>query len=78
MLLLYKFQETRHIRTSKVINSLQSREHGRLRESLEVIFTNVLNKKNEVIKKSLNQAIALLTNMVVLKSNLWKNCVMKM
>lgn len=42
MLLLYEFQKTRHIWTTEMIDSLQSSEHRSFRQSLKVIFTNIL------------------------------------
>lgn len=48
MLLLYEFQKTRHIRTTEMIDSLQSSEHRSFRQSLKVIFTNILQGKREI------------------------------
>lgn len=45
MLLLYELKKTGHIWASKVIDRLESREYGSLREALEVIFTYVLQEK---------------------------------
>lgn len=47
MLLLYKFEKTRHIWTSEVIDGLQTCEHRCFRQSLEVILADVLQRKAE-------------------------------
>ena len=40
--LLDELEEGRHVRTSEVVDSLQAREHGPVREPLEVVLANVL------------------------------------
>lgn len=45
MFLLYKLKKTGHIWASKVIDRLETREYGSLREALEVIFTYILQEE---------------------------------
>lgn len=45
VLLLDEFQEGRHIWPSKVIDSLQAREHGGARQTLKMVLANILQQK---------------------------------
>lgn len=53
MLLLNKFEESCHIWSTKMIDCFQSREHGLVVDSLEMIFANILSrdKKLEMSRK---------------------------
>lgn len=44
MPLLNKFKERSHIWSSKMIDCLQTREYRCFRQSLEMVFTNILKK----------------------------------
>lgn len=46
MFLLHKFQEGRHVGSTKVINRPESSEYALLRQPLEVILANVLQAEN--------------------------------
>lgn len=45
VLALHKLEERGHVWTTKVVHGLQAGEHGRVRQSLEVVLTNVLKNK---------------------------------
>ena len=47
MLLLNEFQERFKIGPSEVVNRLEAGKHRLVRQTLEVIFTNVLNVKEK-------------------------------
>lgn len=42
MLLLHKFEEGSHVRSTKVVYCLESCEHAPLAQPLEVVLTDVL------------------------------------
>lgn len=42
MLILYKFQECNHIRSTEMIDRLQTGKHTTIRYSLEMILANIL------------------------------------
>ena len=61
-----------------MVDGLQSSEHGSPTQTLEVILTDVEHRgpeKREISIVCLDQPEA---KIVYLRSNLWKNCVMKM
>lgn len=86
MFLLDEFQKRRHVRSAEMVYRFQSGKHAHLTQSLEMVFANVLSKKTikssskqrdvdgimKLIKQYCSRCGAL-TNMVVRKSNLWKN-----
>lgn len=48
MFSLYEFQEIRHIRPPEMVDRLQSREHRRLRQTLEMILANVQHRGAQI------------------------------
>lgn len=48
MFFLHKFQEGRHVGSTKVINRPESRKYAFLGQPLEVILANVLQQKSEL------------------------------
>lgn len=48
MFLLHKFEERRHVRSTEVVDCLQSREHTGLGESLEMILTDVQHGRSQI------------------------------
>ena len=92
VLILNKLEKSDHVRTAKVIDCLQASEHAAIRDALEMILTDVLyNKKTTKTQIRLTSTwpplinftscanlCTPLTSIVVRRSNLWKNCVIKM
>jgi len=88
VLLLNKFQKWRHVRSTEMVYRFQPGKHAHFAQSLKVVFTNVLfleqheNHKNSILANVTCCVIAvqvlyIRTNMVVRKSNLWNNWVIK-
>lgn len=48
VLLLYKLQERRHVRSTKVVHCLQTSEHTPLRDALKVVLANVQHGRPQV------------------------------
>ena len=44
MFLLHELQEGRHVRPAEVVDGFEAREHGALRQSLEVVLADVLGE----------------------------------
>lgn len=64
-----------------MVYRFQSGEHAHLAQSLEMVLANVLRTKRKQLVNGFSAVRVVrvvLTNMVVRKSNLWKNCVMNM
>lgn len=89
MLILHKLEEGSHVGSAKVVDGSQPGEHASIGNTLEVILANILEarrrksvnillNRTELLAASSARESKKLTNIVVLRSNLWKNCVMKM
>lgn len=83
MFLLDELQKRRHVRSAEMVHRFQSGKHAHFAQSLEMVFTNVLNTQRTNFRRTVfteyniyNNTSRIRTNMVVRKSNLWKNWVM--
>lgn len=80
MFLLDELQKRRHVRSAEMVHRFQSGKHAHFAQSLEMVFTNVLNTQRTNFRRTVfteyninNNTSRIRTNMVVRKSNLWKN-----
>lgn len=63
MFLLHELEEGGHVGAAEVVNGLQPREHGRARETLEVVLADVLHKEHGFNDIKLQQKTICLSNL---------------